>query len=107
MADAPRSSTIVPAPAFIEGTRVGDGAATRTGLSILSASAFTVAACLMTGLVPANWVVPSMVGSILLLAWCAGAATFICSIGPDELPVRLAMAHQRKRSGERRLRNAA
>lgn len=87
----------------------GESPSARVGWAISSAAAFTVAACVMTGLFPVSWILPSMVGSVLLIAWCTGILAFACAIGADQAPVRLAIRHHQVQERERRanLRNAA
>lgn len=104
--------TSVRVPASTEGISSeshGESPSARTGWAIGSAVAFTVAACLVTGLFPVSWIVPSMVGSVLLIAWCTGILAFACSIGADPTPVRLAVEHHQLQEQERRrnIRNAA
>ncbi|MCX5689275.1 MAG: hypothetical protein NTV94_05705 [Planctomycetota bacterium] len=82
----------------------GESPSARGGWAIGSAIAFTVAACLMTGLFPVSWILPSMIGSVLLIAWCTGILAFACSIGADPTPVRLAVEHHQFQEEERRKR---
>jgi hypothetical protein len=102
----------IPVPASTQGQSsqcTGESPAARSGWAIGSAVAFTVAACLVTGLFPVSWIVPSMIGSVLLIAWCTGILAFACSIGADPAPVQLAIEHHQFQERERRarIRNAA